>query len=373
MNYLAYLLLALLLTCFFGPSGTVPVSERVQKLFSIMKSHVAACPKEEGGLSFYECPSHVWPDIVQNFIPLVSSLGTWIKRRIGVGDVFWYYLVNYLKDQIVRYDPQELGKIRDEVIVWTLLSHYLEFRGDRIDTFKCLAPTLNAVTDLELAQVSRLPYHGNNDLFEEINELVNDPRKARLLDGLKRASRDDFEMGHMIVSLRRWLKRAQGDREARAIFHAASDIDMRSIPIEQLNAETMSVPNFQGDPELAGVFGVIFSFSLFSQLDTNRSFLQDSLPQSLPGRDHIISVLTRLGDGTRNARGCRGTMEYALRSYQSPKHWDEVLSYNVCMMKGLSKIPGEFFEEHEKLDEDERLVLSEILGDANLPSIYVLV
>ena len=233
MNYLAYLLLALLLTCSVGPSGTKPVSERVQKLFNIMKSHVATCPKEGSGLSFYECPSHLWPEIMQNFIPMVSSLGTWIKQRIGAGAVLWYHLAKHLGDQIVKYDPQELGKIRDEAIAWTLLSRYLKFEGrDRSNIRHCLASTLNAVTDLELAQVSRLPYHGNSDLFEEINELVNDPGKARLLDGLKRASRNDLEMSNMIASLRRWLKRPQGDKEAMAIFYAAFDIDMRSIPTE---------------------------------------------------------------------------------------------------------------------------------------------
>ena len=103
--------------------------------------------------------------------------------------------------------------------------------------------------------------------------------------------------------LRRWLERDQGDREAKAIFNAAFNAEMRSIPIEQLNAETISVPNFQGDPELAGVFSVIFNSSFYDELDTNKSFLQDSLPQSLPGRDHIISVLTRLGDETRDAQG----------------------------------------------------------------------
>ena len=122
--------------------------------------------------------------------------------------------------------------------------------------------------------MSRLPYHGNSDLFEEINELVNDPGKARLLDGLKRASRNDFEMGHMLASLRRWLKRSQRSREALVIFYAAFNTEMRSIPIEQLNAETISVPNFQGDTELAGVFSVIFNPRLYSQLDTNKSFLQ---------------------------------------------------------------------------------------------------
>ena len=110
MNYLAYLLLALLLTCSVGPSGTEPVSERVQKLFNTMKSHMATCPKEGSRFSFYNCPSHLWPDIMQNFIPVVSSLQTWIRQRIGAGAAIWYYLAKHLGDQIVKYDPQDLVK-----------------------------------------------------------------------------------------------------------------------------------------------------------------------------------------------------------------------------------------------------------------------
>ena len=101
MNYPAYLLLALLCTCSVGPSGTEPVSEGVQKLFNTMKSHMATCPKEGRGFSLYYCPSHVWPEIVQNFLPVVSRLQVWVKQRIGAGAAFWYYLANYIKDQIV--------------------------------------------------------------------------------------------------------------------------------------------------------------------------------------------------------------------------------------------------------------------------------
>ena len=61
----------------------------------------------------------------------------------------------------------------------------------------------------------------------------------------------------------------------------------------------------------------------------------------------------------------------ALRSYQSPKDWDEVLSYNACVMMGLSKIPDEFFEEYEKLEGEERHALYEMLLNANLPTLYV--
>ena len=104
--------------------------------------------------------------------------------------------------------------------------------------------------------------------------------------------------------------------------------------------KTISVPNFQGDSELAGVVSVIFSSSLYSELDTNKSLFQDSLPQSLPGRDHIISLLTRLGDETRKASGCRSVMESALESYRTPKDWDEVLSYNVYCNDGIVEDPG---------------------------------
>ena len=52
-----------------------------------------------------------------------------------------------------------------------------------------------------------MPYNGEEDMFAEINELVNDPGKARLLDGLKRAARNHFEMDRMLKSLRRWLAR----------------------------------------------------------------------------------------------------------------------------------------------------------------------
>ena len=47
---------------------------------------------------------------MQNFIPMVNSMGTWIKQRIGAGAAIWYHLAHYLKDQIVKYDPQELVK-----------------------------------------------------------------------------------------------------------------------------------------------------------------------------------------------------------------------------------------------------------------------
>ena len=133
---------------------------------------------------------------------------------------------------------------------------------------------------------------------------------------------------------------------------------MNSIPTEQLNAEAISVPDFQKDPELAGMFRILSSSSFLDKLDTDKSFLQDSLPRSLPDRDHIISILTRLGEETRGNANCRGVIEYALRPSLDPKDWDETLAQNECVMKGLSKLPDVFFEEYVGLGEEERYALN---------------
>ena len=42
------------------------------------------CPKEGTGHPFYTCPSHFWPEILQNFVPMVKDLGKWIRQRIGI-------------------------------------------------------------------------------------------------------------------------------------------------------------------------------------------------------------------------------------------------------------------------------------------------
>ena len=47
MNYLKYYILASLLVCTVGPAGTGSESERVQRLFNIMQTSMAECPKEE--------------------------------------------------------------------------------------------------------------------------------------------------------------------------------------------------------------------------------------------------------------------------------------------------------------------------------------
>ena len=63
-----------------------------------------------------------------------------------------------------------------------------------------------------------LPYGGNRDRFDEINRIVNDPKKARLLDGMKRATRNDHEMSWMIKSLRRWLARDDDDETIHLLY-----------------------------------------------------------------------------------------------------------------------------------------------------------
>ena len=90
MNYLAYTLLALLLACSANGTSTEAGSEKVQKLFNTFQSHMSACPREGDTFDFYVCPSHFWPEILHNFIPVARGLEAWIRHRIGGGDAFWY-------------------------------------------------------------------------------------------------------------------------------------------------------------------------------------------------------------------------------------------------------------------------------------------
>ena len=109
---------------------------------------------------------------------------------------------------MVKLNTKELREVMDEAKAWTLLTHYLKFDKSKYDTtLRCLTNTLNSLTAIDLTRVSMLPYGGNRDRFDEINRIVNDPKKARLLDGMKRATRNDHEMSWMIKSLRRWLAR----------------------------------------------------------------------------------------------------------------------------------------------------------------------
>ena len=50
--------------------------KRVQKLFDSKNPHVVACLREQNELQFYKCPSHIWPEILHNFVPVAKSLET---------------------------------------------------------------------------------------------------------------------------------------------------------------------------------------------------------------------------------------------------------------------------------------------------------
>ena len=128
MNYLKYYILASLLVCTVGPAGTGSESERVQRLFNIMQTRMAECPKERmARSSFYHCPSHFWPEILHTFVPVVKSLGVWIRERIGVDADIWYHMLYYEGVTIVKFNTKELREVMDEAKAWTLLNHYLKF------------------------------------------------------------------------------------------------------------------------------------------------------------------------------------------------------------------------------------------------------
>src|ERR1700733_7019597 len=159
------------------------------------------------------------------------------------------------------------------------------------ETQNCIAAVLNDLTDMEMGRVSRLPYNGDKDLFDEINEIIGDPRKARLLDGLKRASRNDAEMSRMLKSLNRWLKRSS-DETRRAIFSAAYVESMKSIPTGQLREMTVGLHTIRMVQEVAKLF------TFYDALEKGKLLLQESLPQSFLNRDHL-ELLTRLRSETK--------------------------------------------------------------------------
>ena len=141
MNYLVYLLLLLLFACSVGPEGSGSDSDKLQKLFNTMKSHMATCPKMETDHRFYSCPSHLWPGILQNFVQVVRSLGAWIRQRFGADDTFWRCLAEFVGVDMVIWDSiEELLEFRDEAIAWISLNRYLKFDASKQDiTFPCLA------------------------------------------------------------------------------------------------------------------------------------------------------------------------------------------------------------------------------------------
>ena len=222
MNYFIYFILALLLAHSVGLSSTGLDKERIQKLFKMMQSHVGECIKERNPYPLYNCPSHLWPELLHNFVPTIKLMEAWIKQRIGAGADIWFSMLNQTDGKIVTMNEKELLDIRDEVTTWLLLNRHLTFDLSDYYMFQweCITEALDSLTDVDLERVSMLPYGGNSDRFDEINEIVNDPMKARLLDGLKRAARNHSEMDRMLRSLRRLVQRNRYDDVKFAIFYA---------------------------------------------------------------------------------------------------------------------------------------------------------
>ena len=206
---------------------------------------------------------------------------------------------------------------------------------------------------------------GTTTFSNKINGFVNDPKKARLLDGLKRASRDDFEMSHMLKSLRRWLQRS-GDLRSD-IFNAAFTREVNGIPIERLRAKSAAALGFQEGQELRKLFNLIVGTRLYGNFEKNKLLLQDALPQSLPDRAHLIDFLTRLGHEVEKLKSCKLAIEDALQDFEESTDWDGVALHNACMMRGLSKLSDEFFEEYTSLEQMERTRLSKMLRQVDLP------
>lgn len=75
MNYLIYLVLVPLFICTVGPATPSLDLEKLQRLFDAMHRYLAECPKVKTGISFHTCPSHLWPEILQNFVPQAKVWG----------------------------------------------------------------------------------------------------------------------------------------------------------------------------------------------------------------------------------------------------------------------------------------------------------
>lgn len=371
MYYLTHLFLGLLLlTCPANTTSTKIDSGKLEGLCNLFRSHVEVCSETYHGAEWHTCPSHLWSEIMQNLVPVGRRLGAWIRQRIGADAAFWYPLVGYAKTEMAKCDMRELAEIKDEAITWILLNRHLKFDRSKSDSVsKCLLLALRSLRGEELAQVSKLEYNGDRDMFDEINEIVNDPRKARLLDGLKRASRDDAEMSDMIAHLNRWVGRPQRNIGA-AILHTAFVEELEDLSVERLRARDVGVPNLQ-DPELAGLFRFLLSPNVSGELAENESFFEDSVPPSFPYHNYLITFLTQLYVEARSSETCQAGIQIFLRDFRDSTDWRDVLSFNLCAMRGLSRVPDEFFEEYAKLTGREQFALSNILRKAHLPVVQL--
>src|ERR1700722_17843348 len=160
MNYCIYFILVLLLAHSVGLSGMGLDKERIQKLFGMMQSHVGECMKVRNPYPLYKCPSHLWPNLVHNFVPTIGLMEGWIKQRIGAGADIWIPMLKRTRGKITNYNQRDLCEIRDEVTTWLLLNRYLTFdpSGYYVFQWRCIAEALNRLTALDLERVSMLSY-----------------------------------------------------------------------------------------------------------------------------------------------------------------------------------------------------------------------
>src|ERR1700722_8681134 len=108
MNYFIYFILALLLAHSVGLSGMGLDKERIQKLFKIMQSHVGECIKKKNPFPLYDCPSHIWPELLHNFVPTIRRMEGWIKQRIGAGADIWFLMLRYAFGVMITMNEKDL-------------------------------------------------------------------------------------------------------------------------------------------------------------------------------------------------------------------------------------------------------------------------
>lgn len=341
--------------------------EHLVKLRDFVKPYFT-CPAQQWYIKFYTCPSHFWPEIIQKVVPAMEELSAWMMQKLG-GDL-WAYMAYTVGPEITNYKVEELVQVEEESKAWRLLNRYLmfasEFHGME-RTCECLTITLNSLTDVDLGQVAKLPYGGNSDRFDEINELVNDPKKARLLDGLKRASRDDFEMTRMLKSLTRWLKRPFSEGSFKAlIYHTAFKAGLKSMPTERLRSKTVTAPDFEKNTELRDLVRLFFRRDFRAHVMSS-ALSKESMPP-FPGRDYLVDFMTRLREETEGNKRCRESIATTIRVLYMQTELDDIhLSFNMCVMKGLSQLPDSFFNDYQALGEVDQIKFQKMLTKASLP------
>lgn len=370
MLYSFYFILLTMLTHLPATSTTTNPDKLEQahlvKLRDVLKLHLACPLPQNVPLRVYTCPSHFWPEILQTFVPAMDALSAWMKQKLG-GDI-WVYMARAQGPKITGYKVETLAGVEEEAKAWMLLNRYLKFNeNDAALAYECLAATLGSLTDIDLGQVSRLPYGGDSDRFDEINELVNDPKKARLLDGLKRAARDHFEMSRMLKLLTEWLSReTYQDAFKSRIFNAAFDNNLKIIPVEQLRLKTVTAPDFERDPELVKLFELLLRGDFSTQLESG--ILPKKSVLSFPGRDYIHDFVARIREDTEDNKICRSVIVDIMILFNKQSKWDDTqLLFNKCVMKGMSQLPDSFFEDYLALDNMEHFYLELMLKKASLP------